>query len=49
MCKGGMDKVITSSLNLVDLAGSERQKDTLATGLRLKVYITSTFVSVIFV
>ncbi|XP_053401212.1 kinesin-like protein KIF15 [Mercenaria mercenaria] len=34
--KGGLENIKTSSLNLVDLAGSERQKDTGASGLRLK-------------
>ena len=35
--KGSVEHIRTSQLNLVDLAGSERQKDTNATGQRLKV------------
>ncbi|XP_052230955.1 kinesin-like protein KIF15 isoform X2 [Dreissena polymorpha] len=34
--KGSVEHIRTSQLNLVDLAGSERQKDTNATGIRLK-------------
>lgn len=34
---GGPGNIKTASLNLVDLAGSESQKDTGASGLRLKV------------
>jgi kinesin family member 15 len=38
LCQGGVDvnHVITSRFSLVDLAGSERQRDTQATGARLR-------------
>ena len=35
--KNGVWNIKVSQLNLVDLAGSERQKDTNASGIRLKV------------